>query len=415
MKVLWFTHSMAGFSVEAGGYNGCGWITSLLEEFKKQKNIQIGIAFLYQSKANPVVKEGVEFFPIEQTKASIIGKIKTYFGNYSAWHKKDYEQLKEFHSIIDDFNPDIIHVWGTETGMGQIAKYTKVPVIVHLQGLLNPYRNALLPPGISLFKYIIKDGVKLRAILKNINDIIYWKYKSEREISVFKSCNNYFGRTNWDYSISFLFSPQRKYYLCNELLRKEFYNDKWTKPQVRLARIVTTISSPLYKGADLVLKTAKLLKEHGNVDFEWILIGVSTIKMQERLLGIKSNEVSVRCIGVKTAAEIREIEMSSLIYFHPSYIDNSPNSVCEAQLLGLPVIAVNVGGVGSLIANEETGLLIPPNEPHMAAATIIRLLDDENLQKRISINSRQMAYHRHNSTDILKSIIRAYTDLNIKS
>lgn len=413
MKVLWFTHSLAGFSVEAGGYNGCGWITSLLDEFKKQKNINIGIAFLYKSKADPIIKDGVEFFPIEQTKVSLVGKIKTYFGNYSAWYDKDYEQLKKLSSIIDIFKPDVIHVWGTETGMGQIAKYTNIPVIVHLQGLLNPYKNALFPPGISKLKYIMKDNLKPLAILKNVNDLMYWEYKADRERLVFNSCNNYFGRTNWDYYVSSLFSPNRKYYLCNELLRKEFYNGKWVKPTSGLTRIVSTISPPLYKGADIVLKTAKVLKDVGNISFEWILIGVSNIKIQEKLTGINASEVSVKCTGVKTAAEIKEIELLSQVYFHPSYIDNSPNSVCEAQLLGLPVVAVNIGGVGSLIAHEETGFLVPPNEPHMAAATIIRLLNDEKLQEKISTSSKEIAAHRHNCTDIINSIISAYNNLKI--
>ena len=45
MKILWCTHSMAGFKPEVGGYHGCGWITSLLEQFANLDGIEIGIAF----------------------------------------------------------------------------------------------------------------------------------------------------------------------------------------------------------------------------------------------------------------------------------------------------------------------------------------------------------------------------------
>ena len=34
---------------------------------------------------------------------------------------------------------------------------------------------------------------------------------------------------------------------------------------------------------------------------------------------------------------------SSRVYIHPAIIDNSPNSLCEAQIVGCPVIAANVG------------------------------------------------------------------------
>ena len=54
MRILWCTHSLAGFKVETGGYNGCGWITSLLEEFKNISNVEIGVTFYYHEPAKSV-------------------------------------------------------------------------------------------------------------------------------------------------------------------------------------------------------------------------------------------------------------------------------------------------------------------------------------------------------------------------
>lgn len=82
--------------------------------------------------------------------------------------------------------------------------------------------------------------------------------------------------------------------------------------------------------------------------------------------------------------------------------------MCEAQIIGLPVIAVNVGGVSTLIDDKKTGLLTPPNEPHMAAMNILNLLDDKNLMMSLSSNSKKEACKRHNPKDIMSSLLSLY-------
>ena len=77
-------------------------------------------------------------------------------------------------------------------------------------------------------------------------------------------------------------------------------------------------------------------------------------------------------------------------FFHPSYIENSPNSVCEAQILGLPVIACNVGGLSTIISHNHSGILIPSND-YSGASYIKEICMNEALAKRISINSIKIA------------------------
>ena len=408
MKILWCTHSLAGFKPEVGGYYGCGWITSLLEQFANLDGIEIGIAFFYSDDAGPIIKDKITYYPITQGKVSVLGKMKTFFGDYSAWEREEISHLDRLQVIVEKFKPDVIHVWGTETDMGLIANRVEVPVIVHLQGLLNPIFNALLPPGVNQSDYIFKDGFSPIKILNNLNALKYWKYKISREVRILRSCKNYFGRTHWDKAISRLYSPNGEYYYCSEILRDIFYHGEWARDTSK-TRILSTISSPLYKGADLVLKTAHLLKEYAKIDFEWNLVGVSNVKLQEKITHIKASEVNVYCRGVKTPEELYQLARKSSVYFHPSYIDNSPNSVCEAQIIGLPVIAVNVGGVSTLIEDKKTGILTPPNEPHMAAMNILNLLDDNKLLVSLSVNSKEEACKRHNPRGIINSLLSLYS------
>lgn len=407
MKILWCTHSLAGFKPEVGGYHGCGWITSLLDQFANLDGIEIGVAFFYGEDAESLVKDKITYYPIKQRKVSVLGKIKTFFGDYSAWEGEETYHLDRLQEIVEKFKPDVIHVWGTETDMGLIANRVDVPVIVHLQGLLNPIFNALLPPGVNQNDFLFKDGLNPIKILNNLNALNYWEYKTSREVRILKSCKKYFGRTHWDKAVSRLYSPNGEYYYCSEILRDIFYHGEWTRDTSKI-RILSTISSPLYKGADLVLKTAHLLKEYAKIDFEWNLVGVSNVKLQEKLTHINASDVNVYCRGVKTPEELYQLAQKASVYFHPSYIDNSPNSVCEAQIIGLPVIAVNVGGVSTLIDDKKTGILTPPNEPHMAAMNILNLLDDKNLMMSLSSNSKKEACKRHDPKDIMSSLLSLY-------
>ena len=92
-----------------------------------------------------------------------------------------------------------------------------------------------------------------------------------------------------------------------------------------------------------------------------ILKRYTTLSIKFKICGVSENEEIVKIIKKKYKKEVdfQDIEFlgkltadnlvkqlcNSNFYIHPSYIENSPNSVCEAMALGMPVIATNVGGI----------------------------------------------------------------------
>lgn len=105
----------------------------------------------------------------------------------------------------------------------------------------------------------------------------------------------------------------------------------------------------------MVLKTAKLLVENLKLDFEWRIFGNINPRFVERLTGIETKAVNVKLCGVASASMLKDELLRASVYVHTLYIDNSPNSVCEAQIMGLPTIVTHVGGSYSLI---EEGVVI---------------------------------------------------------
>ncbi len=78
-----------------------------------------------------------------------------------------------------------------------------------------------------------------------------------------------------------------------------------------------------------------------------------------------------------------------------SDFEGGPLSVMEYMDAGLPVVATDVGGLPELIRHEETGLLVPPRDPHALAAAASRLLDDQSLGSRLGDAGKVFKREQH--------------------
>jgi glycosyltransferase involved in cell wall biosynthesis len=75
----------------------------------------------------------------------------------------------------------------------------------------------------------------------------------------------------------------------------------------------------------------------------------------------------------------------------PSLSEGFPVTILEAMASGLPVIATRVGGVPEIIENNVNGYLVETENPQEIAEALLKLLQDEQLRKYISGNSRKKA------------------------
>ena len=85
---------------------------------------------------------------------------------------------------------------------GLLNFYTKVPIVIHLQGLINPYLNAYFPPSYSFIDLLLQD----RFFLQRLKNYQGFKKSAKREKEILQSCNFFMGRTEWDKRISKLMS-----------------------------------------------------------------------------------------------------------------------------------------------------------------------------------------------------------------
>ena len=120
---------------------------------------------------------------------------------------------------------------------------------------------------------------------------------------------------------------------------------------------------------------------------------------------------AVDLLGVLQANEIAcELKRASL-FVHSSHIDNSPNALCEALLLGVPSVASDVGGIPTLTTDGKNALLYPDRDPFMLAAAIDRLLRDRQLAAELGRTARAEALLRHDPASIAHRVARVYAEV----
>ena len=409
MKVLWFSASAPSRFTGAKKVIA-GWQDSLEQLVRKGKDIELAVAFPIDYPTENKTIDGVCYFPL-CTHLTFSKRLRSRISAYVLMEKQIQKALK----VIDDFSPDVIQVFGTEFGYGLIAKYTSIPVVVHIQGAMIPYNNAIYPPGYNgwtYFKAVKGNPLRLlnNAMISNFRDS-----RVEMEKEVWNHVNYYMGRTSWDKAVSEIFHPGRSYFHVEEALRPMFLSDKWAwkLPVDGKLKLLSTGCSTLWKGLDMMLKTAKELKRM-KVDFEWNVCG--SMPNEHRMMveyheKLTFKQAGINLLGMTPPDRLTEFLCSSTMYVHTSYIDNSPNSICEAQRLGVPVISTNVGGISTLVRDGIDGILVPANDPYQMAYHILSLSKDMPRMKEMSEKGKAKAMERHNPGKILDQLKECYSSI----
>lgn len=183
-----------------------------------------------------------------------------------------------------------------------------------------------------------------------------YKLRAKRERLYFKKGKYFFGRTEWDKSYIAYFNDYAKYFNVNRVIRKPFWQKQWKLNKCKRNRIIFTNTQHPRKGAELLLEAVKRLKPL-YPDIELVFIGSLGSGDYETYMKRKINDLgeTVKFRGQMNAKNVAEELCNAHIFISASYIDNSPNSLAEAQLVGMPVICSYTGGVPSMVKDGETG------------------------------------------------------------
>ncbi len=379
MKILW----LAPFPYSSKTTHPAPWISSLATELVQLKDVEITIL-----NYSPYCKQEVEFFEYAPKIKLVFVKSPGLLMDLCTLGSLRIKRLKKQIKNCGPFN--VIHIHGSEHQYEYCVSKKDKHVVMSIQGILSEYLKYLKPAG-SIKKYLT------------------WYIYSRLELKGLKRLNNFSCRTKWDKGIVQDSNPDARVFNIWEVIRKEFeLNDKASKGN----NIYFTGGSNPLKGLDTAINAFTAFKKRIKSDVQLIVVGNVKEADRERIqMSVEDAVVlySIRFTGIISAAEIIDIQKSSFCHLHPSLIDNSPNSICESQLMGLPVIATPTGGITSLIENGVTGFLA--NNVNEIIASLVSLYTDNNLWNCISRQSCIVAGERHNRKTIVDDTMQMYNHL----
>jgi len=124
----------------------------------------------------------------------------------------------------------------------------------------------------------------------------------------------------------------------------------------------------------------------------------------------KINAKVVYCTNTKWEDAMENLKASSILVI-PSRMESIPQVIKEAFYLKIPIIATNVGGIPELITNNETGILIPPNNPEILQNSINELLLDNETSKKLADNGYEFLINNLTWEILLPKYVKFYEDL----
>jgi glycosyltransferase involved in cell wall biosynthesis len=412
MRVLWFTNtpSLASEYLHLNSQGG-GWISSLQKQIETVDSIQLGVAFHHGN-------TGKKQFVIDKSKYYLLpnfetkGKIKTLLSRWKHQIEPD-SFTDDYLDIVKEFNPDLIHIFGSEQAFGLIIDRIKIPVLIQIQGNITVTSKKWFS-GISNFSILIHSNFMSLIRASGLwHDYFVFVKKAKRERLIFEYCKFFIGRTDWDRRVTKAFSLNGKYFHCDELIRDVFYLNRWTEPKNQKLIIFSTIKPNSYKGLETILETAHFLKNKKVIEFEWQIAGIEKydeiVRIIEKVYKLKFIEQNIRFEGSVNQDVLLRKLLQTNCYVHPSHIENSPNSVCEAMLLGMPIVASSAGGTLSMLQDGKEGILVQDGDPYALAGAILELLENRASSAMLGANARERAFVRHNPIKVLNDLQNIYS------
>ena len=385
-----------------------GWLISVSEALEKDESIEFVFVI-------PNVKE--------KREVSYKKNGNSLYVAMNIADMSDKEMIHTFEEVLENVSPDVIHIWGTEYkhsyAMIKAAQNQNMlnRVVVSIQGLVGMIAKHYMGGSPATYQLIpsFRDILRNDTLKKQQRNL---KYRGEYERKLIESVQHVIGRTFWDEACVKLINPHVAYHFNNETLRETFYSSRWEYEQCEKHSIFVSQSHYPIKGFHYLLEAVYLIKErypdikvyvsgYDNALKSGILKTAYGSYIQHLIKKYKLSS-NIDYVGMLNAEEMKKQFLKSEIFVSPSVIENSPNSVGEAMMLGMPVIAANVGGVSTMLQHNKEGYLYQADAPYLLAYYICQFFADRRRAEEFGENARMHAQRTHDKEKNIKELIEIY-------
>jgi glycosyltransferase involved in cell wall biosynthesis len=301
------------------------WEIVLLEEFEKNPEIRLHIILLRGriSESFSFDRNGVIFHVL---KATPIARLSSFFWIDTFLIRK----------TLNDFEPDLVHAWGTEKGAALIGSRLRRPYLMTVQGLYGWYKQRVRLGPYDRYMELLERICLRRAPLVT---------------------------TESRFAVSFLKQrlPKLRIHQAEHAPRWEFHRVQ-RQPSTDPIQFISVGSLGERKGTDLIFRALDQLTNE--LYFRLTIVSGPNAGYLEEMRKIVSQNFWQRIEfhhHILPHEVARQLERPTL-FLLPTRADTSPNAVKEAVVAGVPVIASNVGGIPDYVFPNQNGVLFEPGD-----------------------------------------------------
>lgn len=395
-----------------------GWLHTIFDFLSAEQTVQLGIAMPMVSNVNKHngVVDGVQYYFFDEKTPKI--------------YDKNLES--QFTEILVKFQPDIVNIFGTEypRTLSMLKACTNEKVIITITGAVSIcadhyYGRVPISYHFPSPKMLLRPMINMPTLFEGERD---FRNRGKYEIDSIQSANYFIGRTRFDHALVHMLNPTAKYFFCNETLRDGFYRAKWRYEHCIKHTIIVPQAGYPIKGFEVFLDALYIVKKYypdtvvyvpGRSVFSRknglkrkMLIFASQydsyLHRKIRHLGLRENVVFV---GLLDENELIDQMLMSNVFVLPSAVENSPNTLGEAMVLGMPCISSCVGGIQDMLNDGEEGFLYPYDEPHILAYQIITLFANSEKAIRMGNQAHIRAIKTHDKKTNMNELLSIYNQV----
>lgn len=418
MKVLWLVNIPLPEACRLMGEQPSpfgGWLINASKYLVAQDKIALSIAFPKLKSKNVMEFRGekIDYFAFPHVDLNDNKLI-----NHNSYLK----------TVLKKVQPDIVHIFGTEfahsLAMVNACNDLGIKTVISIQGLVSVIEKhylANLPTNVQK-RFTFRDFIKQNNILQQKSE---FKKRGLIEIEAIQKTTHVIGRTTWDKVCALQINPNVNYHFCNETLREEFYKNEWSLEKCEKYSIFLSQASYPIKGLHYMLEALPIILRRypktklyiagsditASTTLKDRLKQTSYAKYIMELIKELNIEKHVFFTGLLDEQQMCKRYLNSNVFVCPSSIENSPNSLGEAMLLGVPCIASNVGGISDLLTHGEEGFLYQVDAPYMLAYYVCEVFGNDSLANYFSKNSKIHAMKTHNTIKNSNSLMNIYVNI----
>ncbi len=402
MKIVWLTNVPLPEASELMGQSpSCygGWLVNTAKNLEETKDIGLAAISIKQGIKETIKLEG------QYTTHYVVPAININ-------DKSAISDNRFLTQIISEVRPDIVHIFGTEfahtLAMANVCNAMDIKMVISIQGLVSVYAKHYLSglPTNILRKTTLRDFLRRDNLWQQQKK---FKQRGRLEVEAIKKTKHVIGRTTWDKACVSWINSEAEYHFCNETLRDAFYENSWMLEGCEKHTIITSQGSYPIKGLHFMLEAMPLILEKYPDTVLYVAgdnpakSGSISQKLRQSSYGkylielIDKHQLhnSVRFTGPLNEQQMCDRYIKSNVFVCPSSIENSPNSLGEAMILGMPCVASDVGGVSDMLKHEDEGFVYQADAPYMLAYYVCEIFADDNLARRLSTNAKKHAMKTH--------------------